>query len=326
MLFLTVNLIGCQRMVQHLPVLLREVIEMFSLYEGCHYLDATFGGGGHTRALLERDPSSKVTVLDCDPEAYSRAVEMSKEYENRLTCYNLNFDRLEEIPEQKFDGIIFDLGVSSYQLDTAARGFSFHRKAPLDMRIDPRKGVTAAEFLKISTREELIEAVRDFGEEKQWRKVVDAILKARGNGAIKVTTELAEMVSKAINTGFGRGRKSQIHPATKTFQGIRIALNKELNKLKVSLPQAFKKLNSRGILVVISFHSLEDRIVKRYFNRMAGRPEHRGDSLPKQLRTSQATLLTTRPLRPSQKEKNNNIRSRSARLRALQKDYSPTPI
>lgn len=325
MIFLTANLLRRQRMVQHLPVLLREVIEIFSPREGYHYLDATFGGGGHSRALLEADPSIKVTVLDCDPEAYSRAVEMSKEYGDRLKCYNLSFDRLEEIPEREFDGIIFDLGVSSYQLETAARGFSFHRAAPLDMRMDPREGIAASEFLERSTREELIEAVRDFGEEKQWRKVVDAILEARGSDALQVTTRLAEIVSKTVTPGARRGRKSQIHPATKTFQGLRIALNKELERLEEALPQAFEKLNPRGILIVIGFHSLEDRIVKRYFNRMAGRPEHRGDSLPQQSRTVQATLLTRRPLRPSLKERDSNIRSRSARLRALRKNNTPTP-
>jgi 16S rRNA (cytosine1402-N4)-methyltransferase len=325
MIFLTVNLTRRQRMVQHLPVLLREVIEIFSPRAGYHYLDATFGGGGHTRALLEADPSIRVTVLDCDPEACSRAVAMSKEYGDRLKCYNLSFDRLEEIPDQEFDGIIFDLGVSSYQLDTAARGFSFHRAAPLDMRMDPREGVAASEFLEKSTREELIKAVRDYGEEKQWRKVVDAILEARGSDALKVTTQLAEMVSKTVTPGARRGRKSHIHPATKTFQGLRISLNKELERLEEALPQAFKKLNPRGILIVIGFHSLEDRIVKRYFNRMAGRPEHRGDSLPQQARTVQATLLTRRPLRPSLKERDSNTRSRSARLRALRKNNTPTP-
>ena len=311
-------------MVQHLPVLLREVIEIYSPREGYHYLDATFGGGGHTRALLEADPSTRVTVLDCDPEAYSRAVAMSKEYGDRLKCYNLGFDRLEEIPEKDFDGILFDLGVSSYQLESAARGFSIHRAAPLDMRMDPSEGITAAEFLERSTREELIQAVRNFGEEKHWRKVVDVILEARGSEDLQITTRLADIVSKAV-TGARRRRGPQLHPATKTFQGIRIALNRELERLEAALPQAYNKLNSRGILIVISFHSLEDRIVKRYFNRMAGRPEHRGDSQPQQSRTVQATLLTRRPLRPSLKERESNIRSRSARLRALRKNNTPAP-
>lgn len=323
MILLTANLAHRQRMVQHLPVLLREVIEVFSPREGSHYLDATFGGGGHTRALLEADPSIRVTVLDCDPEAYSRAVTLSKEYGDRLKCYNLSFDRLDEIPENEFDGILFDLGLSSYQLDTVERGFSMHRAAPLDMRMDPREGVAAAEFLEKSTREELIQAVRDFGEEKQWRRVVDAIIEARGSERLQITTQLSDIVSQAVNSGFRRGKKQLIHPAAKSFQGIRIALNRELEKLEEALPQAFKKLKTRGTLIVIGFHSLEDRIVKRYFNRMAGRPEHRGDAQPQQSRTVQATLLTRRPLRPSLKERDSNNRSRSARLRALRKINTP---
>ncbi len=312
-------------MLAHLPVLLREVIEIFEPRDGHHYLDATFGGGGHTRALLDAADTTRVTAIDCDPEVSVRADAMRIKYGARLKYHDLNFDQIDTLEEIDFNGALFDLGVSSYQLEDSERGFSFRHAATVDMRLNPREGISAAEFLETATREELVLAVRDYGEEKRWRRVVEAILKARGSGALKDTLELAEVINKAT-AAHGLERRARIHPSTRTFQGIRIAINRELERLEIALSMAFKKLAAGGILIVISFHSLEDRIVKRYFNRMAGRPEHRGDAQSQQARTVHATLLTKRPKRPSSEEKENNMRSRSARLRAIRKIFTPNPL
>lgn len=301
----------------HQPVLLPEVLGFFRPAPHGRYLDATFGGGGHARALLEAAPETSVVGFDRDPAAIDRARSLEVEYGNRFRLVSSDFGRLADFPESDFDGILFDLGLSSFQLDQAERGFSFRHDAPADMRMDPRSGVSAAQWLETATEDMLVRAVRDYGEEPNWRRVVRALIAARGTGALARTLSLADVVAEAIPA---RERfASKIHPATRAFQGIRIAVNDELGAIERALPVAFAKLRAGGVLCVISFHSLEDRIVKQFFRRQCGQPENANDSLPQQFRAKHAEPLTRRPVTPTDAEIALNPRSRSAKLRALRK-------
>ena len=248
------------RMSQHISVMLNEAVHALLPVRGGAFLDATFGGGGHTQALLESNSKVRVVALDCDPLAQTRADRVVQQYPDRFTFHRMNFSELEGIEEGDFNGALFDLGVSSFQLDEAARGFSFRSEAPVDMRMDTSAGISASEFLETAAREDLVCAVRDFGEEKRWHAVVEAIINARGTGILGCTARLAELVEQTVGKSY---RQQKIHPATRTFQGVRIAVNKELESIERGLPAACKKLASGGRLAVISFHSLEDRLVKR---------------------------------------------------------------
>ncbi len=304
----------------HVPVLLQEVLAAFAhVKSDGHFLDCTFGGGGHSKAILDAHPNSTLLAIDQDPFAKQRAIFLAKEYGSRFRFLDMNFSELDTLDKsEKFDGILFDLGVSSYQLDDPSRGFSFRFKGSADMRMNPREGVDAATFLETASEANLVKAIRDYGEEKSWKKVINAIIEARGTGALQDTDSLADLIKKTIE-GNRKGPPSRIHPATLSFQGIRIFINKEMEVMEKAIPEAFSRLNPNGILAVITFHSLEDRFVKRFFNRVTGRPEHGNDSRTQDQRESHGKLLFRKPVTAGEQELAQNPRSRSAKLRIVQK-------
>lgn len=300
----------------HVPVLASETLELLAPRDGGVYLDCTFGGGGHSELLLEAADCT-VVALDQDPLAAGRAERMKERYGDRFRFHRMNFETLDQLSEGPFDGILFDFGVSSFQLDEIDRGFSFRGEAPLDMRMNPETGMSAADWLETASRQELVRAIRDYAEEKNWRRLTDAILAARGKNELGTTTQLADLI---LSCTPARVRfSSRLHPATKVFQGIRIAINDELGVIERGLPAAFESLKVGGILCAISFHSLEDRIVKNLFRRWAGRPEGARDNRPQDMRETLAEFVSRRLLKASDREVAENPRSRSAKLRAVRR-------
>jgi 16S rRNA (cytosine1402-N4)-methyltransferase len=307
--------------VKHIPVLLEECLASLEPRRGGVFADLTFGGGGHSKAILDAHPDNNLLAMDCDPDAKERSESLISNFGDRFRFCDSSFRELDQFSTAgEFDGILMDLGISSFQLMEPGKGFSFRLDAPIDMRLDPRVGQSAAEFLETSSYESLVRAVREYGEERRWRRVVEAIINARGTGLLSRTMSAAELVSDAVG---GRNFRQRIHPATKTFQGIRIAINGELEALAVTLPKAFRALKKGGVLSVISFHSLEDRIVKRFMRKMAGKPETRYDGRPQQDRDVFAELNGSKAIFPGKTEVDNNPRSRSARLRFLTKIKQP---
>jgi 16S rRNA (cytosine1402-N4)-methyltransferase len=301
----------------HQPVLLREVLGFLSPVAGGRYLDCTFGGGGHSRAILEAAEGVEVVALDRDPDAVARSEALSGEFPGKFSLRTQNFSDLGALGSGGFDGILFDFGLSSFQIDDPERGFSFRSDGPADMRMDRRNGVPAAVWLETATEEMLVGAIRDLGEEPHWRRVVRAIVAARRTGALARTASLAELISLAIPA---RDRRtSRLHPATRSFQGLRMAINGEVAAIHAALRGAFEILRPSGVLCAISFHSLEDRPVKQFFRRLCGQPENADDATPQDLRSRVAEALTGRPVTPSDEEIAANPRSRSAKLRAIRK-------
>ncbi|MEC8044118.1 MAG: 16S rRNA (cytosine(1402)-N(4))-methyltransferase RsmH [Verrucomicrobiota bacterium] len=303
--------------VRHVPVLFEECMQYLSPEKGGYFADLTFGGGGHSEGILKANPVNNLLAMDCDPDATDRARGVQKNYGERFLFRDSNFTDLDKFSQEgEFDGVLMDLGISSFQLMEARKGFSFRLDAPMDMRMDSRIGQSAADYLETASRESLVRAVREYGEERRWNRVVNAIIEARGTGKLQRTLSAAELVSDAVG---GHRSRQRIHPATKTFQGIRIAINGELESLAVTLPKAFRSLKIGGVLLVISFHSLEDRIVKRFMRKMSGRPTDRNDSSFVQDRVSLAEMIQAKAIFPTKSEVDENPRSRSARLRVLRK-------
>lgn len=299
----------------HIPVLKDEILNIFQGIKGT-FLDGTFGGGGHSEALLEQNSELNIIGLDIDPEAKNRSEDLIKKYPNHFKFYGINFSELDSLNE-KYSGILLDLGVSSFQLDNGNRGFSFRKDGPLDMRMNPQNGISAQMFLKTATKEALIHAIRDAGEEPQWRSIVNAILTHRDSEIWSTTTEFVHFLEK--HTAINRSKKPGIHPATRVFQGLRITVNQELEHLQIGIKKAFESLYAQGILAIITFHSLEDRIVKQNFYEWSGRSLSRYDTQPRQFKTVRAELGCRKPIVASQEELEKNPRSRSAKLRFLRK-------
>jgi len=283
-----------------------EVLEQLAPARGGVYVDCTVGYGGHTRALLDAG-ASRVIGLDRDPQALLHARAVLASYASRIELVHSDFRRIDDVLDARdipgVDGLLADLGVSSMQLDEAGRGFSFRRDDPLDMRMDPTSGETAADAIRDADERTLADVIYEFGEERHARRIARAIVEARSRTPIRTTGQLAEIVRRAIP----RRGYSRIDPATRTFQAIRIWVNRELEGLDTFLARAAGRLRPGGRMAVISFHSLEDRIVKHTLRSLqaAGAPG--------------LTIRTKRPIVPSEAEVERNPRARSAKLRAAER-------
>ena len=301
----------------HVPVLFSEVLEHLALGPGDHVIDGTVGGGGHAVGLLQATaPDGRLLGLDRDPEAVARVKERLARESERVQIIQGSFRSIKAVARDMdfppAGGILLDLGVSSQQLASPVRGFSFVKDGPLDMRFDPSQDRTAADLVNHLPADELAQILYRFGEERQSRRIARAIEAAR---PFESTRQLARVIQEAVHGGRGR-----IHPATKSFQALRIAVNDELGALEQALPQAVELLRPGGRLAVISFHSLEDRLVKRFFRDQARDclcPPEQPISTCKHKRVLR--LITRRPLRPTAGETEQNPRARSARLRVAEK-------
>jgi 16S rRNA (cytosine1402-N4)-methyltransferase len=304
----------------HVPVMLEECLDGLNAVGEKRYLDGTFGGGGHTQALLQL--GAEVVAFDRDPAARERAEERLSDHLDALTLVHGNFaDALEILgpeAEQSFDGILLDLGISSIQLDDPERGFSFQTEGPLDMRMDTSRGATAADLVNSLEARELTRLFREYGEEPQAVRVANAIVKARAAGRIETTEHLAEIVASVIP------RTGKKHPATRVFQALRIAVNDELESLRRALPMLTKLLKPGGRLAIISFHSLEDRIVKHFLQETSrewnDRPEW---PAPRPNPAFSYRLIGRKPVGPTEEEVERNPRSRSAKLRVAERVIRP---
>ena len=301
----------------HIPVMLNETIQALSVQPGGRYIDCTVGGGGHAEAIMQHSsPGGQLLGIDADPDAAAAVRTRFKAYGRSVLIVNDNFASLEKICiENDFKpvhGILFDLGLSSRQLDDGSRGFSFQYEAPLDMRFSRRQKISAADIVNKYSEEELAQLIYDYGEEGYSRRIARRIVEQR---PLKTTIELARVVEGAVG-----GRKGKIHPATRTFQALRIAVNHELENLESALKQAVDLLGFDGRLVVISYHSLEDRIVKRFMKRESSDcicpPEAMVCTCH---HTARLRLVNKKVVTPSGEEVRLNPRSRSARLRAVER-------
>ena len=308
----------------HLPVLVDEVIEMLAPVPGSLHIDATLGGGGHTERILEAaNPDGRLLGLDADPAAIARVqARLGPRFGDRLVLRRANFRELGEVaPAAGFgavDGALFDLGLSSFQLADRERGFGFRAGGPLDMRFDPSRGVPASELLASLDTAELTALFRRYGEEPKAPRIARAIVDARQVAPIATAEELAALVERVLPPNPRQPRRT--HPATRVFQALRIAVNEELDALQAGLASALDLLRPGGRLVVLSYHSLEDRIVKRFFQ-----AERRGCICPPELpvcvcgRNPRLRLVTSPSLTPTDAEIAINPRARSARLRAAER-------
>jgi len=291
----------------HTSVMVEQVLYYLNPREGGVYVDCTLGTGGHSLAILEKTGGKiKLIGIDWDEEAIKISSDRLRKYEDRVTLVRANFAEIAEVLEeqniQKVDGFFYDLGLSSHHLGTLSRGFSFQKDSPLDMRMDRRRKITAAHIVNTLSQRELEDILWNFGEERWARRMAEFIVEERKKSPISTTKQLVQVLKRAVPAKFRRGKR--VHFATRAFQALRIAVNEELENLKTSLCKAIDLLSARGRLCVISYHSLEDRIVKREFKRLEGK---------------ELIILTPRVARAPDEEVRNNPRSRSARLRAAEK-------
>ncbi len=306
----------------HKPVLLAETLKLLKPTAAEIYIDATLGLGGHAEAVLENSENTRIIGIDQDAEAIESARKRLKKFGKRIEIFHANFSDIKRILSEagieKIDGIIADLGVSSLQFDSAERGFSFRFDAPLDMRMDKDSDApTAADLLAELSEFEIARIIYEYGEERLSRRIAARIVWKRKQGEpIETTRQLADLIEKAV----GRGKRDKIHPATKTFQALRIAVNDELDILDGFIRDGVNVLKPNGRLAMITFHSLEDRIVKQAFQKLAGRC-----ACPPRLPVcvcgadKQIEILTRKPIVPGELEIEANPRARSAKLRACLK-------
>ncbi len=306
----------------HITVLLREAVDALAIKPDGVYVDGTFGRGGHSRAILERlGPDGKLIAIDRDPRAIAAGEALVKE-DGRFFLHHATLSELGEVlkratgsKSKTVDGVLADLGVSSPQLDEKDRGFSFRFDGPLDMRMDTSRGETVEEWLDRAEEQEIGEVIWRYGEERFARQIARAVVAARVIGRIRTTRELAELVGKTVRT-----REPGQNPATRTFQAFRIFINQELEEIEKVLPQAVASLRTGGKLVVIAFHSLEDRIVKRFMQN-AAKADHLPSKLPiRANEVNDATLrIIGKPVKPGDAEISANPRARSAIMRIAEK-------
>src|SRR3989344_7089679 len=288
----------------HAPVLVKEILQYLNPQPNENFIDCTVGEGGHTLEILQKTaPFGKLLGIDADKHQIDKARENTREFSQRVILINDSYAHLKEIVEKArfapIDGIFLDLGYSSFHIEESGRGFSFLKDEPLDMRYDARNELTAEIIVNRYPEQEIEKILRQFGEEKFAKHIARNIAKERDQKKITTTFQLVEIIKKSIP---GRAQSGKIHIATRTFQALRIAVNGELDNLKAFLPQALAVLKNGGRLAVISFHSLEDRIVKNFFKN-----------------NSEAQILTDKPVTASQEEIISNPRARSAKLRAVMK-------
>ena len=304
----------------HIPVLFNETIESLNIKPNGIYIDGTMGGGGHSQAILEKLDTGKLLSIDRDPDAIKATGEKLSKYSASVIAHG-NFSDMGKLAAEngitEADGVLLDIGVSSYQLDEPERGFSYHNDAPLDMRMS-KSGESARDLVNNLTQKELADLIFRFGEDKSAGRIARGIVEARAVKSIETTFELAEIIKNSVNAAV---RRSEKHPARKTFQALRIAVNAELDRLKEGMDAAFELLKSGGRLAVISFHSLEDRIVKKKMNKWC-----EGCTCPKDFpvcvcgNTPKGKLIYKKGLAPTETEIKENPRARSSRLRVIEKN------
>ncbi len=306
----------------HTPVMIREILEFLSPHPQGIYVDATLGGGGHAEGILEASyPTGKLVGLDVDPDAISFAKAGLSRFNERVTFVNENFTKIDRVLEElgigEVDGVIADLGISSFQIELSGRGFSFLKNEPLDMRMNPRDQTTARDLVNELPEKEIARILKKYGEENWAGKIAKGIIKERERKPIETSAELARIVEYAIPKRF---HPAGIHPATRTFQALRIAVNKELQNLEIFLRKAVEVLKKEAVVAVITFHSLEDRIVKSVFKEL-----EKGCICPRRVpecrcgKKSLLKILTPKPITPGLDELRINKRARSAKLRVSER-------
>lgn len=301
----------------HIPVLVHECIDGLNIKGGGRYLDGTLGGGGHSIEIVRRLTTGRLTACDRDIEAINASKKRLTDYAEKITFIHCNFKDIPEITDESYDGILLDLGISSYQIDNDERGFSYINDAPLDMRMDRSDARTARDVVNTYTLRELTEIIRNYGEDNFAYKIASAIIRAREYKAIESTLELARIIEESIPMKF---RWLKGHPAKRTFQAIRIEVNEELNGLYEGIIKLFQRINKGGRMCIISFHSLEDRIVKNAFRYLET------DCICDRKapvctcgKIKEGQILTKKPIVPSESELEINSRAASAKLRVINK-------